>query len=300
MKHIADIKHIARALCIIAVAGVPLLLIGENPENLTDSMAKLRQKEEKESEYMQLVERADEAAGKGKWEDAVACLQAAMRSEPSNAQNIMLLSNVGMMQFYMGEDSLALRTLSEARAMAPASVVILSNRAKVLTHLDRLDDALSDYNLVVSMDSTYAPAYLERGTIQLRRGRTDLAEADIAKYRAMKPADAQGKLLQAVIFASTGRPADAIPLYTELIEAKKESVYYSARAMCYLETGELPEAADDIASGLEIDPRDPELYFCRARLNLLRYRPDDARVDARRAVEFGLNPLRAKALFGDR
>ena len=103
-----------------------------------------------------------------------------------------------------------------------------------------------------------------------------------------------------MIFASTGRPADAIPLYTELIEAKKESVYYSARAMCYLETGELPEAADDIASGLEIDPRDPELYFCRARLNLLRYRPDDARVDARRAVEFGLNPLRAKALFGDR
>lgn len=284
-------------LVVWAILAVMVGVKGENPENLTDSMAKVRQKQEKESEYMQLVDRADEAAGKGNWDEAIECLRAAMRSEPGNAQNVMLLSNVGMMQFYQGEDSLALHTLTEARAMAPASVVILNNRARVLSRMDRLDDAMNDYSLIVEMDSTYAPAYQDRAAINLRRGRVDLAEDDVTVYRRLRPADPQGKLLQAVVFASTGRPQQAIPLYTELLKAKAESVYYSARAMCYLETGELPEAADDIARGLELDPDDGELYFCRARLNLLRYRPDDARTDARRALELGVNPLRVKALF---
>ena len=272
-------------------------VVAENPENLTDSMAKVRQKQDAETEYMRLVEQADEEAAKGNWEVATECLLGAMRSEPGNAQNVMLLSNVGMMQFYMGEDSLALHTLTEARAMAPASVVILNNRARVLARMDRLDDALCDYNLIIEMDSTYASAYHDRGVVNLRRGRTDLAENDVARYRELRPSAADGKLLQAVVFGSTGRPREAIALYTELLKQKEESVYFSARAMCYLETGELPEAAEDIARGLELDPDDPELYFCRARLNLLRYREEDARADGRRALEAGINPLRVKALF---
>lgn len=281
------------ALC----AGVFFAINGENPENLTDSMAKLKQSEEKESAYMKLVQSAEEATGKGDWEGAIACLQEAMRSEPSNAQNVMLLSNVGMMRFYMGEDSLALHTLTEARAMAPASVVILNNRARVLTHMERFDDALRDYDLILSMDSTYASAYQDRASIELRQGRVDLAEADVARFRSLKPNDSQGKLLQAVIYGGSGRWHEAIGLYGELLKDNEEGVLYSARAMCYLELGELPEAAEDIARGLELDPKDAELYYCRAYLNRLRYRDDDARADARRALELGLNPMRVKLLF---
>lgn len=286
----------------VVVFGVALMcgalaVSGENPENLTDGMAKVRQAEEKESVYMKCVQKAEEATGKGDWETAIAFLQEAMRSEPGNAQNIMLLSNVGMMQFYMGEDSLALHTLTEARAMAPASVVILNNRARVLTQMDRLEDALRDYDLILSMDSTYAAAYHDRAAIELRQGRIDKAEADVAHFRSLKPGDMEGKLLQAVIYGGTGRQDEATALYSELIEAKEESVLYAARAMCYLEAGALPEAAEDIARGLELDPDDAELYYCRAYLNRLRYRDDDARIDAKRALELGLNPLRVRALF---
>jgi tetratricopeptide (TPR) repeat protein len=274
------------------------VVLGENPDNLTDNMAKMQQQREKESDYMKLVERADEATGKGKWEEAIAYLQAAMRSEPGNAQNVMLLSNVGMLQSYMGEDSLALYTLTEARAMAPASVVILNNRAGVLARMNRLDDALNDYNLIVQMDSTYAPVYRERATIMLRRGLVEPAEADVTKYRQLAPNDSQGLLLQAVIYDSTNRYEEAIDLYGELLKRKEESVYYAARAMCSLEIDRLQDAADDIARGLELDASDPELYYCRARLNLLRYREDDAKADATKAMQLGMSPLRVKALFG--
>ena len=93
------------------------------------------------SDYIKYIELADEAVKKQDWNRAEALLREAMQSEPSNPQNVMLLSNVGMFQFYRGEDSLALHTLSEARAIAPASTVILNNRAKVLLHMGREEDA---------------------------------------------------------------------------------------------------------------------------------------------------------------
>lgn len=245
---------------------------------------------------MQLIEWADEAVAKSDWERAISCLREAMRTEPSNPLNIMLLSNMGMMQYYAGEDSLALHTLSEARAMAPASTVILTNRARVLTGMGRTDDALRDYDMILAMDSTCVNAYADRASLLTTLNRLPEAEKDAVKFRSLQPDDTHGALLLAVIYSNTDRAADAIPLYTELIEAKPEAVYYSARAMCRMLGGELFEAADDIARGLELDPDDGELYFARAYLNHLRFRDADRDADATRAVALGIDPARAVAL----
>ena len=137
------------------------------------------------TQYMQLVQWADEAVAQSNWDRAIACLQEAMRTEPANPQNVMLLSNMGMIQHYAGEDSLALHTLTEARAMAPASVVILKNRATVLTGMGRTDDAMQDYGKIIEMDSTYADAYQDRAVLFMRLNRYAEAETDIEKYREL-------------------------------------------------------------------------------------------------------------------
>ena len=62
--------------------------------------------------------------------------------------------------------------------------------------------------------------------------------------------------------------------------------------MCYLALDQLAEASDDIARGLELNPSDGELYYNRAVLNRLRYREEDAKADARKAVELGVAPAR--------
>lgn len=249
-----------------------------------------------ETDYMKYVQWGDEAVARQKWDEAIKCFEEAMRMEPSNPQNIMLLSNVGMIHHYAGDDSLALRTLSEARAMAPSSVVILNNRARVLTDLNRPDDAMRDYDLIISMDSTYAEAWYDRAALCLSRGRIKDAETDATRYLSLMPESLQGKLLMAVVYSNSGRHEMAVPLYTALIENKPEAVYYSARAMCRLALDQLPEAADDIALGLELDPNDPELYYCRAFLNIKRFRPDDAEADLTKAVSLGLDPRRAALL----
>lgn len=250
-----------------------------------------------ESHYMKYVQWGDEAVAKGKYDDAITCYREAMKAEPSNPQNVMLLSNVGMIQHYAGNDSLALLTLTDARAIAPNSVVILANRARILASMGRIEDALLDVDKVIEMDSTYAAAYYDRAALNLRKKQWQKAEADARKYTELAPKDSQGKLLLAVIYTNTGRPSEAIPLYSELLENKKDAVLYAARSMCYLATDQLAEAADDIARGLEIDPNDGELYYNRAALNRLRYREEDARADAMKAHELGVDAARTAAFL---
>lgn len=247
--------------------------------------------------YMRYVQKGEESIEKNNYSDAIAWFEEAMSLEPSNPQNVMLLSNVGMLHFYQGEDSLALHKLSEARAIAPASVVILNNRTRVLTAMNRIDDALADYAIIERLDSTYTPAIYDRATLLMRKGELDKALESALRCDSLKPDEPQTSLLLAVIYSNMNRPQEAIEYYTKMIKTSPEAVYYSARAMCHLVLEELPEAADDIASGLELDPHDPELYYCRAYLNHLRFRDEDARADLDSAMRLGLDPDRARALM---
>lgn len=248
------------------------------------------------SDYMKYMQWADDAVAKEKWADAVTYLTEAMRSEPANPHNPMLLSNVGMLQYYQGLDSLAIHTLSEARAMAPGSKVILANRAKVLNSVGRFDDAFQDCSIIISMDSTYAEAYSIRGGILLRRGDTAAAASDITRFRTLRPSDPQGTLLQALLLSNTGHPSEAIPLYTELIHADESSAYLAARALCRLATSDLAGASEDIARGLELDPQNGELYYCRAYLNHLRFLDNDRDADTAAAIRLGVPPSRLKSI----
>ena len=81
------------------------------------------------SSYTDLVGDADKAIAAGKWDEAEQLLVKAMRLEPANPFNVLLMSNVGMMQFNQGKDSLALATLNTAHEIAPASITILGNES---------------------------------------------------------------------------------------------------------------------------------------------------------------------------
>lgn len=249
------------------------------------------------SDYIKYIELADEAVKKQDWNRAEVLLREAMQSEPSNPQNVMLLSNVGMFQFYRGEDSLALHTLSEARAIAPASTVILNNRAKVLLHMGREEDAMRDYDKVVEMDSLNYDAYFNRGYLRLIHGDSAGARADLGMLEQIKPDDPNTLLLLAVMYSNQGRYDESVSYYNKLIKKVEKAEYYTGRAMCRLAKGDLAEASDDIGRGLELDPEDGELYYCRAYLHLLQYREEDAKADAALALRHGVSKARIDELF---
>lgn len=249
------------------------------------------------SDYLKYVELADEAVAKQDWNRAEELLREAMQSEPSNPQNILLLSNVGMFQYYRGEDSLALHTLSEARAMAPASTVILKNRATVLRHMGRDEDAIRDYDKVIEMDSLNYDAYFNRGYMRFTRGDSVGAKADFDTLERLRPDDPNTLLVLAVTHSNQGKYDEAVSYYNRLIKKVEKAEYYTGRAMCRLAKGDLAEASDDIGRGLELDAQDGELYLCRAYLHHLQYRDEEAKADAQLAVRYGVDPARVDDIF---
>ena len=83
-----------------------------------------------ETPYMEAVDEADKACDKGEWLKAVEAIDRAMAIEPDNPGNILLMSNLGMIQYNMGQDSLAVLTLNEAHHRAPKSVCCRDCRAQ--------------------------------------------------------------------------------------------------------------------------------------------------------------------------
>lgn len=248
---------------------------------------------EESTPYLDLVDDAEKACADGDWSRAIELWRSAILLDPDNPGNILLMNNVGMIQHQMGMDTTAVATLTEAHRRAPSSVTILMNRAKVLTSMGESEEAMEDYRLVTELDSAVTSAWLNHGILSLSSRRFNDAKADFAYLEEHFPSSREAKLGGAMMRCAVGDFAGAVPLYTSLIEDFKETEYYSARAYCNLQAGNLQDASDDLQEALELDPDDGELYLYRAALNKLRYRPEDARRDARKAVSLGISEQRA-------
>lgn len=246
--------------------------------------------------YLGLMDKADKAISESKWQEAIEALDAAMKLEPDNPLNVLLLSNTGMIHHYAGNDSIAIETLSKAHRMAPKSVTVLKNRASVLTSAGHINDAIADYAALIEMDTTLVEPLFYHAMLNLDKGNIATTESDVELMKKRHPTHASTSLAEATLCVVKGRFAEAIPLLTAVIKEKATAADLATRSICYLMTDKLPEAADDISAGLKLDPTEGELYLYRALLNKMRYRPDDAKADAEKARMFGVSAARIKAL----
>lgn len=247
--------------------------------------------------YIRIADDATTAINNGDFERGEKLLIQAMQLQPESPMNPLLLSNLGMCRYYMGEDSLAIATLNEAVAKAPASVTILLNRAKVKMGTGNLKGAMTDYNHVNELDSLVPEPYFYRGFNSLNLGDYAAAAADFDKLGRIAPDSYESCLAMATLYSSTGEERKAIPFYNKLINKEKATEFLVGRAYCYLKTKDLYSAAEDIAEGLRQSPEDGDLYLCRAILNRMRYLDEEARADAEKAIKLGVDPEKVKALM---
>lgn len=231
------------------------------------------------------------------WDKADSLIVDAITQSSDDAIAPLLLSNLGMIRYYAGKDSLAVATLTHAHSLAPSSVTILANRAKVLTAMGQTAAAIHDYDTIERLDSTYSDTYLYRGLLLLYSGEFEDALTDLQKREQLSPRNEDTLIAMASFYTITENYENAISYYSQLIKADPQAEYYAGRAMCALQLDRLVDASEDIADGLELDPDYSELYVCRAILNKKRYCKDDARSDADTAIHLGANPARVNALL---
>ena len=256
--------------------------------------------QEDRSEYMKLVLRADSLMRTQSWAAAARVYMQALRTEPGNGLNPLLMCNLGMCLNEAGEVNDAIETLSDARRMMPRSVTAALNRAHVFRAAGLYDEAYGDLSDALEIDSTLVEPRLIRGMIALRTDSIDSARRDFIFLSHLDGDDAHMAAAtgNALLYMALGEYLNAIPPLSTLIEKNPADVdWLSRRALCRILTGDPAGASEDIAEAMRYSPENGELYLYRAMLGKLRFRNEEAKYDSRHAITLGLDPDHVEAML---
>lgn len=244
--------------------------------------------DDEEDPYFILCEQADQAIADNNFEEAIARINDALIVKPDASENILLLSNLGMLYSYIDQDSLAIVTFDKALSKAPAMSTIISNRARVLLKMGRNDEAYAEFERLISIDSLSVEPRYYHGILSIYAADFATAEKDFKILKQIEPSSIRTATALTLLYTHTGRTTEAIPYLQKLIATEPSSEYYYTLSMALIDANRLSDASSTLAEAIESYPNDPMLYYCRARLNIYRYHHDEAKKDAAQAVKLGL------------
>ena len=246
---------------------------------------------------MKALAEADKAMSENRWADAEGLILEALRLEPANPSNALLVSNLGMVRFYQGKDAEALETLDEAHDMAPASVTILTNRARVKTGLGKVNEAIEDYKEVCRLDSTLTQPLFTLGILQLQTGDIDAARENAYRLEKLAPDGGETHALLGSLAQAEGQWKEAVTQFRIAVRKDSCAEYWCSLAWSALRSDDLSTASEAISDGLRLDPFYAELYLARILLERARYRDADAKLAAAKAIDAGASPAEVRAFL---
>ena len=249
--------------------------------------------------YFAMVDSAQQCIKAEQWQQAEHYLLEAIRSEPGNPSNSLLLSNIATIQRRQGRLKEALRNYSMAIDLTPNAVTLLHNRAAVYVLLDSIAQAQADYERIMLIDESDVESRYTHGMLALNMGDTKTAENDFEDILRINPNSGMARQGQGYLHKHAGEHDKAAQCFSEVINVRPTATLLANRADCYLATKRLNDASLDIARALELDPDDPYIYILRAKLNKLRFNRSDMERDIKLAVAHGLDEKEVKQLLGE-
>lgn len=249
--------------------------------------------------YFALIDSAQHYINNKRWPEAEHFMLEAIKSDPSNPSNSLLLSNLATLQRRQGKMKEALRNYSMAIDITPNAVTLLLNRAALYAQVDSLAQAQADYERIMMLDERDVESRYNHGMIALNLGDTKTAKKDFDNILAINPNSGMGRQGQGYLFKHEGNLEKAAECFSEVIKVKPTSTLLTNRADCYLTLRRLNDASIDIANALELDPEDPFIYVLRAKLNKMRFNREDMERDLKLAVANGLDEQSARNMIGE-
>ncbi len=247
-----------------------------------------------EDPYFLLADEASKAIDAGDYQQAAERLREAIAMRPDEPQTVLLMSNLGMVYSYMGQDSLAIATFDAALEKAPSMRTVQTNRASILIRNGRAAEAYSDLTKIIEADSANVEARYLHGILSLSLSDLETAEADLRVLADAEPESLRTAACMSALLSALDRHAEATPFLQRLAEQSGEAEDYAALAINYIELGKLTDAGATIAEGLAKHPDSGELYLSRAKLNQARYDYPAAKADARKAESLGIDRSRLR------
>jgi len=224
-------------------------------------------------------------------------LRQAVATDPGNANNSLLLSNIATIQRYQGRLDEAVKNYTLALDMTPHAVTLLLNRAALFVEMDSLQRAQDDFERVRQLDPYNTEARYSLGVLAMESGDNKRAEDLFNEVKRINPNSGLYNEGMALLHKRNGNYARAAELFTQLIKVQPNTQLLGNRADCYLMLKRLNEAEDDIRTALEMNPDDGYLYVLRAKLNKLRFQREDMERDIELAVQHGVSRGYVKQLL---
>lgn len=240
--------------------------------------------------YEDYVDKAMNFINKDDFNSAEKELLAALRLEPANPSNTMLLVNLGTVQRRLKKYGDALNNYNAAISKYPFEPVLLHSRAALYCEIDSLQDALKDYNTILLYKSDDMEALSQRSLIYINAKEYDKAQADLKKLVDFDKNNLPARKNIALTLKLQKKWQDAEELYTDLIyENRTDGELYYNRAECYLNMNKLAKTRRDLEKAVEFGYTDDLFYILRGRLKLEQYDKRGAREDFLKARESGAN-----------
>lgn len=241
--------------------------------------------------YLELADSADFFIARENWDKAESKILEALRLEPANFSNSLLLSNLGLIQTQKGEYSKALHSLSLGLSIAPSSTVILNNRAHTYLLMDSVSSAVKDLDKSLGFDSLQEWTLQTRAYIYLQD--SDISNANLLFNKIKKEFPKNSSVYSglAAINETEGNDELALENYKTALSMKPEDdEAREAYIFLLIKSERYTDARSQIREALEINPENPMFYLLRGYLHRLNFRLDEAQADKKIAISKGLDP----------
>ena len=235
--------------------------------------------------YEEFVTQAMDYTDKGEY---LAAQPESREAAQQDKGNILLLVNLGTVQRNLGKHDEALLSYNIALENYPQVPLILHSRASLLCEMNKLGEAMADYNTILKVAPDDVEALYRRALIYMTNKLPLAAKADFEQMCLVDKNNLLGQMGLAMIMKRNGEWTEAEELYTDLIYKHKTNAdLYFNRAECYFQLNKLARTQEDLMKATEYGYNEAPLFILRGQLRLAQYDKLSAKEDFLKAKEKG-------------
>lgn len=247
--------------------------------------------------YIQYVDSADFYIKREMWNDAERVTIAAIKLTPANKLNKYLWSNLGDIRTNLEDYPGALQAFEIGLASDPKSTAILTKRAYTYLKMNKQQEAISDINNALAIDSIMEWPLRMRAILLFSKGDYANAEKDYRSLVAHHPQNPDGYLGLGKIEAMKGDHKKSLELLKKSLDLRQDEETWFYIIMVNIEANDIANAKDELFTALKRYPRSGNLYLLRGVIHKLNYENDLAEMDKKIAVDYGADPLLVEKYF---
>tara|TARA_B100000686_G_C16738543_1_gene945145 strand:+ start:177 stop:1754 length:1578 start_codon:yes stop_codon:yes gene_type:complete len=218
-------------------------------------------------EYAKLIQKAEAAAEKNRWQTASDIYFKALASFPLRAD---LWHRAGICLKNSGKINEALHYLEKASMLAPGTIEFELERGDILFNLGRFEEAVEAYHCILATDPENISALNNIGVTLQEAGKIDEAINTLNETNRLAPDDPMVQSNYAAALIKANRPDEALPL---LESATRRNPNYakswSNLALTYEASLRLDKALNAHARAVSLEPQNASIHYNRAMTYLL-------------------------------